>query len=213
MLTLNQILVIIVLGAIITILISLKYFPNLRYQYKFVLSIIPEVLYIAQIIILSQTEVITISDIDFKVLIDTRMLYLFFIVIPILIIIRTTYLYIIFRREARLKLIVLYSIEEMRKSNSKLPLGKYIKKNINIKEQEKKLLLRQLPLFLNQFKKANHFLISKNKRFFLTEKAKTILTQNIRLIKDIAKFEIIPKNLETWTEEELIKYAKSRGLN
>lgn len=208
-----QIVLILIIGLLISFITAYRYLIKYSLKYKMILNIISELFLIIQIILLSELDLITINANDVQLIIDLRLLFLFFLGIPILIITRIFYDSLIKIRETRYKIIILYSIDQINGDNyKKYTLRKYLSKKVNIELAKKRKMITNLRLFLNELESEE--LVIKHKNYILTNKAEQLLSKK-KISEMIAKYiseprAPIPSRLETWTEKDLKKYAFKR---
>ncbi len=162
-LNLVHIFLMLILGFIITLIIFLRQLIYVSDIFYLSLMIIPELLYLVQIIILTNMDYILIHKENLSLIIDIRILYFSFIGLPILNIIRNTFKFITQCKERKCKLIVLSSVYDITTSKKKIPLKKHILNSSQLDIELKKAAIKNSKQILEDLKKSSLIKKSQNK--------------------------------------------------
>ena len=199
----------IIIGILITILLSITYLLNPFSGYKLSLSILIKFFYIGYIIIVSSSEIFEIGLGNLYLKVDLSALNLFILPVPVLFIARTILRYIYNRKEHLSTLIILDAIV-INDVNSKTKIRKLIAGNGDINKNLKSYLLKNFNTIIDSLEsRSNYPLIVKIKnRYRATKAGQDYLARygytNLNKDQQLGNFQV-------WTESDLEKLARERA--
>jgi len=199
----------VIIGGFITGLVVFMFLQRAYSNYRYILSTVSLIIFCLFIIIWSNVISINISVDIITISISLSILYIFTLGIPILVIFRNTYNFIIKKKEIKNYLLILRAIQESGNFSSKIQIRKHISNNVLIDYKFKDFLLKNLTNLLEELEFEKKLISSKNRKYILSKKGKELLKIYGDLMPDFMKEESVME-LEVWSEEELQKYAHRR---
>jgi len=204
------IMITICLGVILTIVVILTYFQPTFSTSNFILSIISLFILVLYIYVWSQILLIKISFDIVTVWLNLSYLYLFFLLIPILLIFRKIYMFIISRKELKYKVYILKVIWNNKKINSKSQIKRYISKDFYIDDLSRQYLLKNLSNIMRELENSKRPLILRKKGYKLTREGqrffKIYSNSRLKRIKEFLPVKVSNvDDLEFWVEEDFSK--------
>lgn len=202
----------IISGCVATILTLVRRLLYPFSRMSLILNIGIQVQFFVYILLWAQFWKFEISLEYFYLMMDLSNIYVFLSVIPLLILIRIIFLYVIGYRKAKINAIVLYALKNGN-FNSKNQIRRYFNQiNFKLSKTDNKII--QIIETLESKKKN---LIIKKKKYQLTKKGNEFLNWfETHRNSSLAKIVVTPKSgkieipLQVWTEEELKEYNKKR---
>lgn len=179
------------------------------YQWLFY-SIIPEIIFVIHVIIWSDMLYINFLYYNSVIIIDLSIGYKLLIIIPGIILVRNSMLFIYRKSELKIIGFVLKTIDDNPKSH-KYHIRNKIKKNLEIDQKIKQFIQRNLSKILLDLETKREPLLINDNGYYLTKKGGISLKIFETLHKD--KHNIYSEDtLETWTLKDLKKYKKERSI-
>jgi len=150
--------------------------------------------------------------------IDLRLPYLFLIGVPVLITVLNFHKYHIKRRDMKIKLILLYTINSYNLSKKNIDIRKYFSNYIDINIDLKKQILKAFNSHLIELRKdsSNTLIHQKNNKVKLSEIGKRVIEKkNVnRMLKSIVinYYSSSVEGYEVWNDRELRLYNIRRKM-
>lgn len=173
-----------------------------------------EVVYIIQIVMWSNLLIINFEFGGYLIILDFSLLFDLLIILPILLIIRNSFIFRTRKKDFLYKALVLKAIHELKKPTTRTQIRRYVSNKIIVESEVKMLVLRNLSMILSNLQERAQPLIKKRDNFYLTKEGLSVLryyeaslakrggSKDLKIVEDE---EFDPANLEVWTEEELEK--------
>ena len=204
----------VIIGGVITGLTIFQYLEEAHSFRRFFISIAILIIYCVYLYIWSVMCSIKISIGYITFWIDLSLLYTFFAIVPILLVGKRVYDFIIIRREFQYKIYILKVLWDNKKINSKSQIVKNISKNYYISDKKRNYLLKNLSNIMRELEICKKPLIHRSKGYRLTQRGiKLLNNSNLKPIRKVEYLDTInPREieLEYWTEEQLEDLKRKR---
>ncbi|MFX1575040.1 MAG: hypothetical protein ACFFB0_20070 [Promethearchaeota archaeon] len=199
------------IGASMTFLALLKYFQKPYSLKRLIFSCSILVLYCFYISLWAQLTKFSVNIETISLTINLSVLYLLFIVSPLILIIKKIYDFIILRKELNYKISILRILCDNKRINSHSQFRKYITKSPMLKKKSKLYLLRNLSKIMIELEVSKIPLIRNNKGYHLTRNGRNLLNYFEKLNSEKTQNHLNDyalEGLEVWTERDLKKLNK-----
>jgi hypothetical protein len=207
-----NLLVCVVLGVLLSSFVVYTFFQQKHSKRHFILSVAS--LSITTLYLYLWSDIVSIKiGLDLvTVWLDFSQLYLFFLVIPIALIIRRISLYRKARQVLGYKLYILRLIQVTKTINSKTRLRSIIVNDYSIHDSTRDYLLKNLSRIIDELRESSRPLIIRKKGYKLTREGHLFYNSyrsSLPKIRNFTQSKILNiKDLEYWTEDELNKLNK-----
>ncbi len=204
------------LGIIIIIISPIQHFTRLFSRSRLIFVIIPDILFFIQLFLLNETENVIITTENSYLTVDSRILFLLLVGIPILILVIDVFNISVSRQEWKRKIFVLFIIREMTILNINKSLRKYVQKVDYIDMEVKQEILRDFDDIIRCLNYESKLIFQRKSKFALTSKGYEFLDNfDVYKLFNFTSLEedLIPDKLEVWTEEELEEFRIKENIN
>jgi len=202
----------IIVGIIITVITILTMLIETYTINWLVYSIIPEVIYIIQIIMFSTVLTINFGIEGYGLTINLSSLFMIIILVPGVIIVRNIFYFFVKREEYRHKSVILKALSEMGSVSNKTKIKKFISNKLDISSSIKMYVLKNFSMIFSDLISEKKPLIKKSDRFFITKRGSSVLDYYNKIF-GIRKedFKRDNKEFETWKKRDLKKLKSWRS--